>query len=327
MFRDLYKQANDEIKGDRTILDKAFIQASQPVKKTKPIIKYSFATTAVAAVIIMGAIFANPQVFTKKTDELGKYPEVVIPTEQEELATEATTSTLGDVVVPQGTVEPATEYETKKDKYEQPEKKTNATAQEESSAAKDTEAEEDVEAALETEADYSIALTSLYEEDYEAEIDCEEAETAAEESADFALWGRRASEDVTEAQYEEETENEVFSESETEAKSASGSSKEEASIEVKTFSYMQDLSMFVTDDGLSRTEGFKNTDVCPITNGEEAVARAENECTVEYDRTNVYYDPYECMWMVNFGLENVVGGDESVYMNSDGITTLIVYGE
>lgn len=74
MFRELYKQANDEIKGDREILDRAFLQAAQPKKtKSKTKIFYSFATSAVAAVMIVGALFVNSEIFFEKTME--KTPE------------------------------------------------------------------------------------------------------------------------------------------------------------------------------------------------------------------------------------------------------------
>ncbi len=71
MFRDLYKQANDEIKGDREILDRAFLQAAQPKKSNgKMKIFYSFATTAVAAVVIIGALFVNSDIFSERVVEM-----------------------------------------------------------------------------------------------------------------------------------------------------------------------------------------------------------------------------------------------------------------
>lgn len=332
MFRDLYKQANDDIKGDKSILDKAFIQASQPVKKTKPIIKYSFATTAVAAVIIIGAVFANPQVFNKKIEDLGKPPEVILPTETVEVETLSSANTTEDVVFNNENVTVEKEVEVAPQKQPRTTKpaETNKETTQQSEEANEYIEDKSAEAENNSDENYSIAVTSLYEEDLENNEN--EEEFPSEEAAGFALWGRRVVEEPTEVLTEDAAENSwndedaFYGETSTEEKSASGSSKTAGSFSIEVFSYMQDLSMYAADKS-SRTEGFKNTAVSPITSADEAVALAENECTIKYNTITVYYDPAECMWKVLFYTEGEEGGCQCIYMNSDGMTTFIVYGE
>lgn len=72
--------------------------------------------------------------------------------------------------------------------------------------------------------------------------------------------------------------------------------------------------------------GFKN-----VTEVDEqdfdAVELAKNECTVEYDSYDVAYDSKNGIWRVVFYKSGTVGGDQTVYIDSDGITKLIIYGE
>lgn len=80
---------------------------------------------------------------------------------------------------------------------------------------------------------------------------------------------------------------------------------------------------------------FVNIDTYPIDNQNAAVERAKNECTIEYNATSEYYDSNADMWRIDFltithnedGTLATSGECQSVYMNSDGITQLIVYGE
>ena len=80
---------------------------------------------------------------------------------------------------------------------------------------------------------------------------------------------------------------------------------------------------------------FVNTDLFPIENQNAAVERAKNECTIEYNATSEYYDDTADMWRIDFltvtqsedSTWTTAGNCQSVYMNGDGITQLIVYGE
>lgn len=77
---------------------------------------------------------------------------------------------------------------------------------------------------------------------------------------------------------------------------------------------------------------FRNADAAPVSDYETAVARAREEVTIAYDAVEVFYDPEADVWCVLFyeaGASNepILGGGQSVYLGSDGITKLIVYGE
>ena len=62
-------------------------------------------------------------------------------------------------------------------------------------------------------------------------------------------------------------------------------------------------------------------------NDVEAIGRAMNECTIEWSATEVYYDATKEIWKVTFYTKGVPGGDQSVYLDANGITLMIVYGE
>lgn len=72
--------------------------------------------------------------------------------------------------------------------------------------------------------------------------------------------------------------------------------------------------------------GFKNTTEVDADDF-DAVELAKNECTVEYDSYDVAYDSKNGIWRVVFYKSGTVGGDQTVYIDSDGITKLIIYGE
>lgn len=73
--------------------------------------------------------------------------------------------------------------------------------------------------------------------------------------------------------------------------------------------------------------GFKNTSESPITNSSEASERAKNECTIEHDTVTVRYDSRDDVWSVTFSTRATLGGCQTVYLNGNGVTLLIVYGE
>ncbi len=76
-----------------------------------------------------------------------------------------------------------------------------------------------------------------------------------------------------------------------------------------------------------KTSGFKNTSKQTVTNSAEAAERAKGECTIEYDAVTVLRDGWDKMWAVTFSTRNTLGGCQTVYLDSNGITLLIVYGE
>ena len=110
-----------------------------------------------------------------------------------------------------------------------------------------------------------------------------------------------------------------------------------ASQSLASFSYEEDAAMYQAGDPGVKTTGFVNVDLFPIEDQNGAVERARNECTIEYNTTSEYYDAHTEMWRVVFlttaveqdggGIQAVAGNCQSVYMSSDGVTRLIVYGE
>ncbi|MBM6977097.1 hypothetical protein, partial [Intestinimonas butyriciproducens] len=97
-------------------------------------------------------------------------------------------------------------------------------------------------------------------------------------------------------------------------------------IAIPNFSYAEDMAIYVEGEPGVKTSGFVNTTETEIT-FENVAECAKNECTVEYDRITTYFDTDECVWKVHFGTDGMVGGDQSVYLDCDGKTVLIVYGE
>ncbi|WP_160636754.1 hypothetical protein [Pseudoflavonifractor sp. 60] len=100
-----------------------------------------------------------------------------------------------------------------------------------------------------------------------------------------------------------------------------------------SFSYEEDYMLYYDDFGL-KTSDFLNADVCLIDGQKSAVEQAENECTIEYNATSEYYDNEAEMWRVDFqtvsreqGVAILVGTRQSVYLDNNGITHLIVYHE
>lgn len=95
---------------------------------------------------------------------------------------------------------------------------------------------------------------------------------------------------------------------------------------VRSFSYEEDLATYGGEPG-ARQDGFAVAAPRTTESIMDAVQQAAAECTVEHDKTTVYYDAAAEMWMVLFHTENMVGGGQSVYLDSSGMTQLIVYGE
>ncbi len=98
------------------------------------------------------------------------------------------------------------------------------------------------------------------------------------------------------------------------------------SFDDETFSYEKILEEYENALGV-QTSGFQNTTVKKINDKTDALERAKNECTVDYDEAMVFYDEKADMWMVEFYKRNVAGGDQCVFLNGSGITCLIIYGE
>lgn len=102
---------------------------------------------------------------------------------------------------------------------------------------------------------------------------------------------------------------------------------EEESVSFNSFSYKADFEIYTQDTAGVKTDGFKNISVNPIIEKDEAVVLAKNECSISYDTTQVWFDPEKDIWKVLFMTEGVIGNCQTVYIDSCGITQLVVYGE
>ncbi len=318
MFREVYKKANDEIKGDRQILDKAFEMAQMPEKKPIPILRYSFVGTAVAAVIVLGAIFTNSEIFMQKTidvpsgNELGEATTKVQDKSVEAVAVEKETEAF---------VLPISE-DTEEEKKPEAKKKITGNGKTEEVVTPD---------------ENSVVNDAVVA----AEEDIMVLSDEAPEVASFSTWGIQREEIPTEL-VEEDSEDWDYDSDEDDSVvlsytapgndnttnksggSASNHYSEEAETEeVMIFSYMQAVTSYEEHEIIS--EGFVNTDVSPVANEAEAIERADNEFGMQYSHTQVFYDPVEKIWQVSFKLSGPDGGNIVVYLNDDGITQMIVY--
>lgn len=95
---------------------------------------------------------------------------------------------------------------------------------------------------------------------------------------------------------------------------------------IPDFSYTEDRAIYAEGEPGVKTSNFKNTTKVDI-DFNNAAKIAKNECTIQWDCCTIYLDPAECIWKVVFFTEGMLGGDQSVYLDSDGKTVLIVYGE
>ena len=86
--------------------------------------------------------------------------------------------------------------------------------------------------------------------------------------------------------------------------------------------------VFETPNGFAaKYDGFVNTEENPIHSVDDAVELAKKECTVWYNCITYWYYEEEDIWFVMFSEENYAGGNQDVYLGSDGVTRLIIYGE
>lgn len=94
-----------------------------------------------------------------------------------------------------------------------------------------------------------------------------------------------------------------------------------------TFSWEETQEQYKAQDAGAKTEGFANITEMHIGNAREAIERAKNEVTIKYNAVNVAFDADEVIWEILFYTRDTLGGCQSVYLDQNGITRLIVYGE
>ena len=93
------------------------------------------------------------------------------------------------------------------------------------------------------------------------------------------------------------------------------------------FSYAEEYRKYVKYSDGVKHGGFVNTSDAKIVTDTDALERAKKECTVKWDSSKVYFDDELKIWKVVFYKKEKLGGDQSIYMNEDGKTILIVNGE
>lgn len=106
-----------------------------------------------------------------------------------------------------------------------------------------------------------------------------------------------------------------------------GCNQPKSNIEVSTFSYSEHAEIYKDYNPGVKHDGFKNINESKLSNAEDALERAKKECTIEWDSFGVSFDNESTVWMVSFYTEGMLGGDQVVYLDGNGKTLLIVYGE
>ena len=100
----------------------------------------------------------------------------------------------------------------------------------------------------------------------------------------------------------------------------------EKQINIEDFSYQSDCANYKDNPGVKEND-FVNIEQSKVNDAEKAVDLAKKECTVEYDTIGVAFDSKKMIYRVSFYKESQLGGDQNVYIDQNGITLLIVYGE
>lgn len=98
-------------------------------------------------------------------------------------------------------------------------------------------------------------------------------------------------------------------------------------IECDKFSFDEDCTFYENETVGVKREGFVNTEKTEIKNAEQAVELAKKECKSEYKNIRVGYDKKQKVYRVSFGTPDVDGGNVDVYIDSFGLTRLVVAGE
>ena len=98
-------------------------------------------------------------------------------------------------------------------------------------------------------------------------------------------------------------------------------------IECDKFSFEEVCSYYEHETVGVKRDGFVNTEKTEIKNAEWAVELAKKECKTEYNSISVGYDKKQKVYRVSFSTPDVDGGNVEVYIDSYGVTRLVVAGE
>ena len=91
------------------------------------------------------------------------------------------------------------------------------------------------------------------------------------------------------------------------------------------FSYAEERKLYSYISPSIQTSGFVNTSKVDLSFG-NVEEHAKNECIIEYDSIRTYLDTAEGMWKVVFYTEGSSFETQTVYLDYDGVTVLIVFG-
>ena len=95
-----------------------------------------------------------------------------------------------------------------------------------------------------------------------------------------------------------------------------------------SFSYDEVTDNFMIDDPGVKSDGFVNTESIPMSSRIwDVKTQALKECTIEFDTVTVNYDESTRVWEVTYSTVNTLGNCQRVYIDENGVTLLIVYGE
>ncbi len=95
---------------------------------------------------------------------------------------------------------------------------------------------------------------------------------------------------------------------------------------VNSFSYTSDCDYYKNSPGVKQS-GFINNEKSKIDCADQVVDLAKRECTIEYDAIDVAYDSISNIYRISFYKEKTAGGSQDVYIDTEGITQLIIYSE
>ena len=95
---------------------------------------------------------------------------------------------------------------------------------------------------------------------------------------------------------------------------------------IHSFSYADDCAIYVEGEPGVKTSGFVNTAETDV-NRDNVTIIAKQECTIECNKTEVSYDSNAGIWKVDFFTEGMLGGCQTVWMDTNGKTVLVVYGD
>jgi hypothetical protein len=98
-------------------------------------------------------------------------------------------------------------------------------------------------------------------------------------------------------------------------------------IPVAEFSYAQVLETYKPGDPGVKTEDFHNNSQQKFSGLDDIIELAKRECTIDYNSINLAYDSQNLIIRVSFGTEGNLGNCQDVYIDNNGTTLLIVYGE